>query len=728
MSGLEKIDLTFSFNPFYFFLFLLVAVSYSIYIYRFTVPPVSSSKKIILISLRILSLILLLFIVFEPILTLTKNIILEPVSFVFVDNSRSILIKDGTNREENIKEFLKRLDQIGLENNLNVYTFGTRVKKADPFNNNEKYSLSGINFSEGSSNFSNIFSSIKNSTEDSEEGERNISSIIIISDGVITEGSSPVYAAEKLSLPVFTIGVGDTTRRNDIEIKNIIFNEFIYSETPTIINVSVQNTGFTGQNIFISLYEDEKLLEQKGITLGEEGVENINFNYIPRTSGEKKITVRTTELKGEFTFSNNKKTVFLNILSNKINVLLIAGSPSADLAFIKNLLEEDKNLSVNSLTYIVANKFIEKSNPDKLIDSSNVIFLIGFPSKEIPNAFITKIKNQLSEKNKPFFFVLSDGTDFTKLRMLQTELPFIAGQTARDWIEVQPVVEPGEKNNPLLQNNAQNNLSAWDNLPPVYQYYTGLQAKPESNVLAKIKVNNNIVNKPLIITSRLGSRSSIAVLAKDIWRWKLQTAPKDLDLFDRFIHNGVKWLNTSEEQKQVSIKTTKKIYSIGEPIEFTGQVYDQTFNPVFDAEVRVNINQVKESEIVLNSIGSGLYEGTFQITKPGDYNFSGSAAIEGKTIGTDKGTFSIGEADLEMMNPRMDYEFLSALANSTNGKFFFAPDYKELLDILREMKNKPASRKILTNEITLWSNEWLMCIVILLFGIEWFLRKRAGML
>jgi hypothetical protein len=728
MSGLEKIDLTFSFNPFYFFLFLLVAVSYSIYIYRFTVPPVSSSKKIILISLRILSLILLLFIVFEPILTLTKNIILEPVSFVFVDNSRSILIKDGTNREENIKEFLKRLDQIGLENNLNVYTFGTRVKKADPFNNNEKYSLSGINFSEGSSNFSNIFSSIKNSTEDSEEGERNISSIIIISDGVITEGSSPVYAAEKLSLPVFTIGVGDTTRRNDIEIKNIIFNEFVYSETPTLINLSLQNTGFTGQNIFISLYEDEKLLEQKGITLGEEGVENINFNYIPRTSGEKKITVRTTELKGEFTFSNNKKTVFLNILSNKINVLLIAGSPSADLAFIKNLLEEDKNLSVNSLTYIVANKFIEKSNPDKLIDSSNVIFLIGFPSKEIPNAFITKIKNQLSEKNKPFFFVLSDGTDFTKLRMLQTELPFIAGQTARDWIEVQPVVEPGEKNNPLLQNNAQNNLSAWDNLPPVYQYYTGLQAKPESNVLAKIKVNNNIVNKPLIITSRLGSRSSIAVLAKDIWRWKLQTAPKDLDLFDRFIHNGVKWLNTSEEQKQVSIKTTKKIYSIGEPIEFTGQVYDQTFNPVFDAEVRVNINQVKESEIVLNSIGSGLYEGTFQITKPGDYNFSGSAAIEGKTIGTDKGTFSIGEADLEMMNPRMDYEFLSALANSTNGKFFFAPDYKELLDILREMKNKPASRKILTNEITLWSNEWLMCIVILLFGIEWFLRKRAGML
>jgi len=728
MSGLEKIDFTFSFNPFYFFFFLLLAVSYSIFIYRFTVPPVRGIKKIILISLRILALILLLFIVFEPILTLTRKITLKPVSLVFVDNSRSILIKDGSNREENIREFLAKLEETGLKDNINIYTFGTKVRKADPFNNNEKDSINNINFSEGSSNFSNIFSDMENETENLDESERNISSIIIISDGVITEGSSPVYAAEKLNLPVFTIGVGDTTRRNDIEIKNIIYNEFIYAETPTLINVSVQNTGFADQNIFLSLYENEKLLEQKGITLKEEGVESINFNYTPKTSGEKKITVRATELKGEFTYANNKKTVFLNVLSNKIKVLLIAGSPSADLAFTKNLLKKDENLTVNSLTFIAQNRFIEKDNPDKLIDSSNVIFLIGFPSKETPGAFLSKIKNQLSEKNKPFFFLLSGGIDFIKLRTLQTELPFIAGQSARDWIEVQPVISPEEKNNPLLQNNAQNNLSAWDNLPPVYQYYTGLQAKPESNVLAKIKVNNNIVNKPLIVTSRLGSRSSIAVLSKDIWRWKLQTAPKELDLFDRFIHNSVKWLNTSEEQRQVTIKTTKKIYSIGEPVEFTAQIYDEAFNPVSDAEVKVNINQIKGSEIILNSIGSGLYEGTYQITKPGDYNFSGSASVDGKGIGADKGSFNLGEIDLEMINPRMDYEFLSALSNSTKGRFFYAPEYNELFNILRELTVKSAAEKIKTNEISLWSNEWLMGIVILLFAIEWFLRKRAGML
>ncbi|HVO74455.1 MAG TPA: vWA domain-containing protein, partial [Ignavibacteriaceae bacterium] len=300
MPGLEKINLTFSFNPLYFFLFLILAGAYSIYIYKFTVPPVSRSKKIVLICLRILALLLLLFIVFEPILTLTKKITFEPLNLVFVDNSRSIQIKDGTNREENIKEFLRILNERGLKKNLSFYTFGTRVKKAD-FLEGDDNSLNSLNFSEGSSNFSNIFSGYESNSEDLEEKGRSISSIVIISDGVITEGSSPIYRAEKLNIPVFTVGVGDSTRRNDVEIKNIINNEFIYSETPKIINASVRNTGFIGQKILLSLYENETLLEQKEITLNQDGVQSINLNYTPKTSGEKKITLRAAEIKGEFT-------------------------------------------------------------------------------------------------------------------------------------------------------------------------------------------------------------------------------------------------------------------------------------------------------------------------------------------------------------------------------------------------------------------------------------------
>ena len=54
--------------------------------------------------MRTLALIVILFIFFEPILSFIKKITLEPVNLVFVDNSRSNRIDDGTDRINTITE------------------------------------------------------------------------------------------------------------------------------------------------------------------------------------------------------------------------------------------------------------------------------------------------------------------------------------------------------------------------------------------------------------------------------------------------------------------------------------------------------------------------------------------------------------------------------------------------------------------------------------------------
>ena len=715
MFGFEKIGITFSFNPVIFFSAVILIGGYTVFVYRYTVPVISLSRKIFLVSIRILAILLLLFIIFEPILTLAKKTIIEPVNLIFADNSRSILINDGTNRNLTIKNFLQELQDNNLSGSSKLYSFGSKISKVS-FD-----SLEQINFSEGSTNFSKIFS-------EAEQSKINISSIVIISDGVITDGSDPVYKAGKLKIPVFTVGVGDTTRRNDIEIRNVLFNEFIYAETPTTILASVANTGFAGSNVNVSLYENDMLLEQKNITLNDE-VQNVEFTYIPKTGGEKKLSVVISNLNGEFIFANNKKVFFINVLSNKIKVLILAGSPSPDLSFIKNSLKSDQNLTINSITQVGVNRFLENNNRERLIDSADILFLTGFPSAETSEDLLRKISGVISEKNKPFFITLSRSTDFNKLKQLQSELPFNINRIIPGYVEVQPYIPAEESKNPLLQNNFPNPIAAWNNLPPLYQPNTEFKSKPESEIISKIKINNTPVNKPLIVTRRLGSKRSMAIIAEDIWKWKLQTATKDLDLFDRFLLNSVKWLNTSEEQKQVTIKTSKKLFSLGEEIEFTGQVYDETFNPVWDAEVKVKINHTGETyNINLSSLGNGLYEGTFQTNKTGDYTYSGDALQENKILGSDKGSFNIGEVDIEMLNPRMNYEFLTLLANQTGGEYFNASNYQQLFNILKRINEKSSREKTDVSEISLWSSEWLMALVILLLGLEWFLRKRAGML
>jgi hypothetical protein len=656
--------------------------------------------------------VLLLFIFFEPVLTLTKKNILTPLNLFFFDNSKSITIDDGTNRIEKIKNLIELTKSASINGNKQYYSFGSTVNLID------EDSLSTIKFSETVTDFSKIFSNIN-------QTENNIASLTIISDGVITEGSTPIYSAEKLGIPVFTVGIGDSTKKNDVEIKNVINNEFIYAETPTTILATVLNKGYSGKASQISLYENSQLIEQKSLVLDQSGVNSVSFNYTPKQSGEKKLTLRISNQDGESTFLNNQKVFYINVLSNKINVLLLAGSPSADLTFIKNSLSTDQNLKVNTLTQISAGTFLEQ-NPQAKLDSADIIYLIEFPTSITSEDLVTRLSNKLENRNTPFFLLLSGEVDLKKLNRISGLLPFTIQLIDKNYLQVQPDIQLSELSNPVLQNNL---ITDWNNLPPISQPIVSLTLKPESKLLAKVRINNQPRNNPLIVSRSFGSKRSLAVVGKDIWKWKLQTATKDLTLFDNFIFSSARWLNAPDDQKKVRIKTSKKIYSSDELVEFSAQVYDESFNPVNEAEVKLQINtrDFKE-ELNLTYVGGGLYKGSFSSTKNGDYVFNGTATINGKSLGEDKGTFNVGDIEIEMIDSRMNYEFLNLLSTQTNGKYFDPDQYEMLLKYLSGLNETSTKEKLVTSEIRLWSDEWLLIIVILLFATEWFVRKRAGML
>ncbi|OGV03629.1 MAG: hypothetical protein A2315_02690 [Ignavibacteria bacterium RIFOXYB2_FULL_35_12] len=716
MFGIDNLKISFSFSPFLFFLFVFLLIGFTVFIYRYTVPQISSTKKILLIITRTLALTLLVLAIFEPTLTIIKKSILKPTTWFFVDNSKSILYDDGSEKNQKILGVLNELKQTEFAENTQLKTFGTKISEINIDN------LDDVTFKEGSTNFANIFSSLSESNE-------NISSIVILSDGVITDGSNPINSAEKSGIPIFTLGIGDTTKRKDIEIKNVIYNEFIYAENPTTLSATILNDGFANRTVNLTFYENDVLIQQKNIVLNQDGIQNISFDFTPKSSGEKKLTLVLSALEGEYNRTNNKKVFYINVLSNKVKILLLAGSPSPDLSFIKNTLLADDNLSVNSITQIGVNKFLENNNRDKLLDSAEVLLLIGFPSKETSSELLNKVARFISEKNISFLFILSGSIDFNKLVQLQKALPFASLGVGNSYLEIQPNVTPDQSKNPLLQNNSADPIAAWNNLPPVYQLFSEFNPKPESEIAARTKVNNVPTNKPLILTRRLGNQRSIAVLAKDIWKWKLQTAMKDQDVFDRFILNSIKWLNSPEDKKRVQIRTLKKLFALGEEVEFTAQVYDDAFNPISDAEVKVRLkNDNDKFELNLNSLGNGLYEGVLQTNKAGNYSFVGEAKLNNKLLGSDKGLFNVGEVDIEMMDTKMDYEFLNSLANVSGGKFFNVDQSKSLFKLLSELNLKSSKEKIDTKEYSLWSNEFLMIAIILLFGIEWFIRKREGML
>ncbi|HQF43834.1 MAG TPA: hypothetical protein PK073_13075, partial [Ignavibacteriaceae bacterium] len=503
------------------------------------------------------------------------------------------------------------------------------------------------------------------------------------------------------------------------------FNEYIYAQTPTTISAIITNNGFAGKNVSAELYEGSNLISQKNILLDKGGVNSLLFEYTPTASGEKKIQIKVSTLDGEASVLNNNKSFFVNVLDNKINILLIAGSPSADLTFIKNSLSDDPNFRVNTLTQISSDKFLEQ-NQNLLLDSANIIYLIGYPNQKSGNEFLARVLNKLKTKNIPLFLLLSSEVSPVKLKEIEDLLPVSVTQIENNFLQVQPDPEITELSNPLLSYSSKNE---WSNLPPIPQALSNVKVKPESKVIAKTLVNGQPKNNPLIITRYFGSKRSIVVLGNEVWRWKLQTAQKDIKLFDNFLLSSSRWLNAPDEDKRIKIRTSKRFYSAGEPIEFSAQVYDDLFNPLSDAELKLNISGPEyHDEMILNSIGNGLYEGSISINKNGDYKFTGQVLFDGKNLGTDNGTFNVGDVDLELAESRMNFEFLDQLSTETKGKTYLNTNTDQLIKDLIQTNQNSSKEKILTSEIRLWSNEILLFLVILLFSLEWFIRKRSGML
>jgi hypothetical protein len=92
------------------------------------------------------------------------------------------------------------------------------------------------------------------------------------------------------------------------------------------------------------------------------------------------------------------------------------------------------------------------------------------------------------------------------------------------------------------------------------------------------------------------------------------------------------------------------------------------------------------------------------------------------------GSFTIEDVNLEMMNLQMDKNILLNISDNTGGQYV-PIDHAE--DIITNINNYNEGRSVLKSdaiEYRIWSDEWILISIILLFAVEWFLRKRMGML
>jgi hypothetical protein len=293
-------------------------------------------------------------------------------------------------------------------------------------------------------------------------------------------------------------------------------------------------------------------------------------------------------------------------------------------------------------------------------------------------------------------------------------------------------VPESQRNNPILKmSDANNTVELWSKLPPVFRPQGDFRPKAESEVLATVRLQAMPLADPFIVARNVNKKKSLAVLGYGLWRWDmLSDAGNGTHQFlEHFIGNAVRWLTTQEDSRRIRVQSSKQIYTAQDEVEFTAQVYDDSYQPMENAHVEVQAQNGSETNTVnLSALGSGQYQGQFESLREGDYKFTASVTVNGAVIGSDQGTFSVGGLNEEFLDTRMNKSLLQQIAAQTGGQYYDVDTYGSLAHDLALMPNFTQHDMSKSAEIEIWNSRWMLLLVLCIFTLEWFLRKRNGML
>jgi hypothetical protein len=144
-------------------------------------------------------------------------------------------------------------------------------------------------------------------------------------------------------------------------------------------------------------------------------------------------------------------------------------------------------------------------------------------------------------------------------------------------------------------------------------------------------------------------------------------------------------------------------------------------------EVRVEIlpsaGSQEEPRTVTLSGAEGFYSGDAESLPPGRYRYLGRARLGQEAVGTVEGVFVVDSLGAEMERLEADHELLERIAAATGGRLW-SPDSLEDLSVSFSTFAEAEEERV---QLALWDHPILFVLFVLVASLEWFLRRRKGL-
>lgn len=667
------------------------------------ITGIRASYRYLLISLRSTVFFILLVLLVNPFIKTETPYSEDPTILVMLDNSASTSIQKSS--YQGTKSYRQLISELEFQSypsvNFNFFSVGSTT---------EATALDSLSFDAEQTNLSNVIQSIKANQADA-------NAALLISDGIYTQGQTPVFESENVNIPIFTIGLGDTTSQKDILVQSVSTNNEGYLNTEQPVSVSVTSNGFAGESFQVQLHSRDQVLSTQTITPDlETTTQELTFDLRLEEEGLRQYEIVIPKLEEEWTGDNNTQRFSVDVKDSKQQILSLAFEVHPDVKYLRSLLLEDENTELTKRTWVNGNRFIE-GPLDTHADSVDLIVVHGYPESGL-SADIEKRLNNLAE-NVP---------------MIIAATPLYAPQEFEREVFSLPVSVTGNLNySPVRLSPHEPSAShpimelpelQYDQLPHLSAPVKNIDTAPGATKLLNSIFEGQHTQKPILVVQEIGNRRTALLTSFGWFRFNQNTNP-EVRIFGReLLLNIISWTATNPDNQLLEVEPAQTTFNGSENVVIDAYLTNERGQAESEATVGLSISgDDEESFYSMNNRGSGRYSIDLGPMPEGIYSFEATAEKGSRELDSRNGEFAVARSNTELINTVRNDQLLQQVADRSGGNYVPYDSISDFWNSLIERELLEQNEEFHTTLLYPYQHVGWFILVVLLLSAEWIFRK-----
>lgn len=561
------------------------------------------------------------------------------------------------------------------------------------------------------------------------DASHNPAGLIILSDGHHFDLVSPGDTARRTrayDLPIFTVPYGTADSARDLSIRISNYHPHTFVRQKTRLEALLSMIGCPNESITVELLCDGKPSARTVVDSGTDSFRNLHFDVSHEEAGQHEYTFRVSPVANEKELSNNAATTYLNVISERIRILEIEGSPFWDSTFLRRSFARNDKFEIDSLVAFTGSRVRPiRSNPERKSDDlkppasvddlkpydlvvlgRDVERVIGLDGINLLNTWV---------RDHSGLVIFSRGKAWSGEAGAAAELEPInwSTETPRGTrLEITPQAGsvPAFK---LLRE-----VADADEFPEVISFHA--DGSPKS-LAATFSVTGE--KSPAVVYRRYGNGQTLSLGVANLWRWVFNPkADYDNNAYDRFWDQLTLWLLANggiSPVKGYDLRPDSSNVALGETVRLRFSSHGVE-PPATPPVIHLFKDNTPVTSVTPTSAGDpNVLFTEFTPREPGRYR--ASAELAGKKYETQ---FIVYREDLESTETSMNSVYLDQLAKASGGRLI---DPSEIAGLVDDLLRDAAEQPPLVRRIALWDRGWVFWLIGLLFALEWYARRRWGL-